>query len=81
MLVLTRKAGEAIVIDGDVRIVVLSNDKRGVRIGIEAPIDHTVLREELILEVAAANLRASEGSPDGELSAALTPRIVPSTNR
>lgn len=73
MLVLTRRAGEAIVIDGDIRVVVLSNDKRGVRLGIEAPTDRAVLREELIQEVAASNQRASQGPLDARLAASLSP--------
>lgn len=77
MLVLTRRAGEAIVIDGDIRVVVLSNDKRGVRIGIEAPTDRAVLREELIQEVAASNQRASQGPLDAGLAASLSPVVPP----
>jgi carbon storage regulator len=60
MLVLTRREGEAIVIDRDIRIVVLSNDRRGVRIGIVAPPDRTILREELLQEVVGANQRAAQ---------------------
>lgn len=59
MLVLTRREGEAIVIDGDVRVVVLSHDHRGVRLGIEAPIERTVLREELLRQVVEENQRAA----------------------
>lgn len=77
MLVLTRRAGEAIMIDGDIRVVVLSNDKRGVRLGIEAPAERAVLREELIQEVAAANQRASQGPLDAGLAASLTPAVRP----
>jgi carbon storage regulator len=59
MLVLTRREGEAVVIDGDVRVVVLSHDHRGVRLGIEAPIERTVLREELLRQVVEENQRAA----------------------
>lgn len=59
MLVLTRKEGEAIIIDGDVRVVVLSHDHRGVRLGIQAPVERTVLREELLRQVADENRRAA----------------------
>jgi carbon storage regulator len=58
MLVLNRRVGEAIVLDGDIRLVVISCDKRGVRLGIEAPAATTILREELVREVAAENQRA-----------------------
>ncbi len=59
MLILSRKAGDAIVIDGGIRIVVVQCDRGGVRIGIEAPADTTILRAELVDQVAAQNRRAS----------------------
>lgn len=63
MLVLNRKVGEAIVIDGGIRMVVLSVDKRGVRLGFEAPTATGILREELVVEVAQANRRAAAAAP------------------
>jgi len=72
MLVLTRREGEAIVIDGDVRVVVLSHDHRGVRIGIQAPIERTVLREELLRQVAEENRRAATAE-DVEWTSDLAP--------
>ncbi len=59
MLILSRKAGDAIVIDGGIRIVVVHCDRGGVRIGIEAPPETTILRAELVDQVAAQNRRAS----------------------
>ena len=48
MLVLTRKAGEAIVINGNIKVVVLSENKYGqYKIGIEAPKDVIIDREEI----------------------------------
>ena len=75
MLVLTRREGEAIIIDGDVRVVVLSHDHRGVRLGIEAPMERTVLREELVQQVADENRRAAV-TADVELPANLAPAIA-----
>jgi carbon storage regulator len=60
VLVLTRREGQAIVIDGGIRLVVLSSDRRGVRIGIEAPTDISVLRAELVAEVASVNAAARD---------------------
>ena len=59
MLVLTRRAGESIVIGDDVRVVVL--DVRGdtVRLGIEAPRSVQVHRAEVYAEVQAANAAAA----------------------
>ena len=58
MLILSRRAGEAIRIGGGIRLVVIATDHGGVRIGIEAPSDVSILREELVLEVESENLRA-----------------------
>jgi carbon storage regulator len=62
MLILSRKAGDAIVIDGGIRIVVVQCDRGGVRIGIEAPSSTTILRAELLDQVAAQNKEASATS-------------------
>jgi carbon storage regulator len=53
MLVLTRKAGESIVIGDDVEITVLSSNGTKVRLGIQAPADVTVHRTEIYLEIQA----------------------------
>ena len=49
MLVITRKVDEAIVIDGDIRVIVTQIDTRQgkVRLAIEAPIEVRVDREEI----------------------------------
>ena len=59
MLILSRRAGDAIIIEGGIRVVVLACDRRGVRIGIEAPISVSIVREEIVAQVAAENKRAS----------------------
>jgi carbon storage regulator len=64
MLILSRKAGDAIVIDGGIRIVVVQCDRGGVRLGIEAPSDTTILRAELLDQVAEHNVRASVTSAE-----------------
>lgn len=47
MLVLSRKLNEVICIGPDIRIVVVDIDRGKVRLGIEAPKEVLVLREEL----------------------------------
>ena len=47
MLVLTRKLGEKIVIGDDVTLAILSVKGNRVRLGIQAPADIAVLREEI----------------------------------
>lgn len=58
MLILTRSVGEAVCIEGGIRVVVLQSDGRKVRLGIEAPDDVTVLREEVLERIAEENRRA-----------------------
>jgi carbon storage regulator len=48
MLVLSRKLNEKIVIDGGITITVVRIDKNQVRLGIQAPGDVSVYREELL---------------------------------
>ena len=50
MLVLNRRVGEAIVIDGGIRVIVLQCDRRSVRLGIQAPGETAIFREELVLD-------------------------------
>jgi carbon storage regulator len=47
MLILTRRAGEGVVIGEDISIVVLGVKGGQVRIGVEAPRGVAVLREEI----------------------------------
>ena len=55
MLVLTRKAGETIRIDGDIVIQIVKVRGRQVRVGIQAPKDRKVQRGELIPTPQNAN--------------------------
>lgn len=47
MLVLSRKLGETIVIDGEIRVTVVKIDRNQIRIGIEAPKHVSIYREEI----------------------------------
>ncbi len=48
MLILNRRPGEAILISGGIRIVILQTDRRGARVGIEAPAEIVIQRGELV---------------------------------
>ena len=50
MLVLTRKVGEKFRVSDDIYVTVLRIADGGVRLGIDAPPDVTVLRAELIAD-------------------------------
>ena len=58
MLVLTRKAGESIVIGNEVVITVLEIRGGQIRIGVDAPRDLTVHRAEIYQQVMAENQAA-----------------------
>ena len=64
MLILGRREGESILIDGGIRIVVVSCDRGGVRLGIEAPSDVKILRGEIAQQVAQENQRAAATTVD-----------------
>lgn len=48
MLVLSRKINESILIDNDIRVTILEVRGGMVRLGIEAPPEIGILREELV---------------------------------
>ena len=76
MLILNRRRGEAILLDGGVRIVVLDSDRRGARIGIAAPAEMGIQREELVTRVTEENRRA-QASGDTAWATALPIRGAP----
>lgn len=53
MLILTRKAGETIVIGDDVRVTVLDITGNQIRLGIAAPKEISVHREEIHNKIRA----------------------------
>ena len=59
MLVLTRRAGESVVIGGNVVVTVVEVRGDVVRVGIEAPREVQVHREEVFRAVREANLAAA----------------------
>ena len=75
MLVLTRKAGESLMIGDDVVITVLEARGDVIRLGIQAPKDVRVHREEVYRELQAANREAA--SPTDEVVEQLTRALRP----
>jgi carbon storage regulator len=64
MLVLSRKAGESLIIGNQVRIKIVEIRGGQVRIGVEAPPEISVVREELHRAVAVANRQAIQVDGD-----------------
>lgn len=59
MLVLTRKQNEGILIGNDIVVTVINIDGDKIRLGIEAPKNVRVIREELIKEIGQENKMAA----------------------
>lgn len=59
MLVLTRKVNQSIIIGGDIEIVVLEVRGEQVRLGIKAPRDVAVHRQEIFEQIQEENQAAS----------------------
>ena len=64
MLVLTRKAGESIVIGSQIRITVLEMQGRQIRLGIEAPSEIPVHRAEVFERIKEENEQAATAGAD-----------------
>ena len=60
MLVLARKVGDKIILNDDIEIIVLDSNQNTVRIGVNAPKNVTVYREELYREIKNANISSKE---------------------
>jgi carbon storage regulator len=75
MLVLTRRSQQSIMIGKDVVITVLEVRGDQVRIGVSAPRDVEVHREEVFLELQEANRSAA--SPSAEALSALGKLLPP----
>ena len=67
MLILTRRVGETVMIGGEVTVTVLGVKGNQVRIGVNAPKDVAVHREEIYERIKR------EGDPDAN---ATTDRVV-----
>jgi len=64
MLRITRRAGERVIVGGDVVVEVLEIRGGTVRLGIDAPRSVSIYREEIWLEVKRENEAAANASAD-----------------
>jgi carbon storage regulator len=74
VLVLSRRIGESVVIGNDVVVTVLEVRGDIIRLGIDAPREVTVHRQEVFEAIEAANKSAA--SPDSESVSALASAIA-----
>lgn len=77
MLILSRKVGEAVVLDEKITVRIIDISKGVVRIGFDAPQDLLILREELEEEVKQANIKATskDNIPDMEALQGLSKKL------
>jgi carbon storage regulator len=62
MLVLSRKAGEGILIGDDIIVKVIESKSGTIRIGIDAPKDKKIFRQEVYDKIKQENVEASQWS-------------------
>ncbi len=64
MLVLTRKLGESIAIDDHIKIRVVQIKGKQVRLGIEAPMETKIHREEVYMAIQQQNEASVQSSSE-----------------
>ena len=64
MLVLTRKPGDGIIIGDDIVIKVIEMKGGGIRIGIDAPQDKKIYRQEVYDRICIENRAAAQWNMD-----------------
>nr|WP_319494920.1 carbon storage regulator CsrA [uncultured Desulfobacter sp.] len=68
MLILTRKVGESIVIANDIIVKVIETGKNSIRIGIDAPREISVLRQEVFDAIQKENILSSQGTDNIDIA-------------
>ena len=63
MLIFTRRRDEAIMIGDSIKVTVLRVGQDGVRVGIEAPLEIAVHRQEIYDQIRAENQAAADAAP------------------
>jgi carbon storage regulator len=79
MLMITRKAGERVIVGGDIVITLVEVSGQTARIGIEAPKSMPIFREEIWVEVMRENEAAAKAAA-GPLPDIVAPLSPPAAN-
>lgn len=70
MLVLSRKTGQKLIINDNIEVIVIETRGEFVRLGIKAPKDVSIYREEIYEEIKQANQQALAQSSTDDLKLA-----------
>jgi len=65
MLILTRKPGESLYIGDDIKITIVELKGHQIRVGIDAPTELRIYREEIYLQILEENRKAAETADVG----------------
>lgn len=72
MLVLTRKTGQKLIINDNIEVIILETKGESVKIGIKAPRNVTIYREEIYEEIKKANYQSGKSASISDLDTALS---------
>lgn len=72
MLILTRKPGESLYIGDDVKVTIVEIKGNQIRVGIDAPADLRIYREEIYKQILEENKSAAEAVMSGSALEQLT---------
>ncbi len=81
MLVLTRRLGESIWINDNIKIIVQAVKGNQVRLGINAPRETTIHREEIYQKIQCENKEALQVAGDLDLVKDLMPALLEKESR
>jgi carbon storage regulator len=66
MLILTRKPGESLYIGDNLKVTIVEIKGNQIRVGIDAPPEYRIYREEIYLQILEENRKAADASTTGE---------------
>ena len=78
MLILTRKVNQKLIINDDIEVVILESYKNSVKIGVNAPNNVQIYREEIYNEIKKSNNQAK--NIDVNTISKLKPNSISSKN-
>ena len=64
MLILTRKPGESLYIGDNIKVIIVEIKGNQIRVGIDAPTELRIYREEIYLQILEGNRKAAEAVRD-----------------